>query len=121
MKPTNLHIPDSSQHTDTYQAHRDMAAKVFELNGYGANHRGDTKKAVELMVDIVRGEGVAAGKKFPRRLAVGAEAVTSLQRKCEEDLRMIKEWGEVMGSTDREGWKQVDGIEFACTPLPYDV
>lgn len=120
MTDANRQDSDSSQHIAAYDPLRAMAAAVFARNKFGQNHRGDSPKGVKLMVDVIRGEGIAAGKKFPRRLAIGAEAVTSLEIKCKEDLRMLKEWGDVMGSTDRKDWVQVEGIEQACTPIPYD-
>jgi hypothetical protein len=37
------------------------------------NQPGDLKKAVELMIDLVIGEGCAAGKMVPLRLPIGRQ------------------------------------------------
>lgn len=116
----NLESTDPSQSIAAYDMQKASISKVFEGGESGKNNRGDTRKGVEVMVDVIRGEGVAAGRKFPRRLVIGPEAISSLERKCEEDLRMIKEWRDIVRATDRDGWVPYEGLDTVCTPLPYD-
>jgi NAD(P)-dependent dehydrogenase (short-subunit alcohol dehydrogenase family) len=61
---------------------------------------GDPAKAAERMVDVVRGEGVAAGREIPLRMPIGADAMETIRKKCLETLRVIDEWEGVLGSTD---------------------
>ncbi|KAK3659448.1 hypothetical protein LTR56_001338 [Elasticomyces elasticus] len=64
------------------------------------NQPGDTKKAVELTVDMVRGEGKAEGKQIPARIWLGSDAYKEVKAKCEEDLRVLEEWKSEIEGTD---------------------
>jgi NAD(P)-dependent dehydrogenase (short-subunit alcohol dehydrogenase family) len=56
----------------------DYAGVVAAVQGIrtslDGNQPGDPKKAVELMIDLVKGEGRAAGKTVPLRLPIGWNA-----------------------------------------------
>ena len=67
---------------------------------YDSNQPGDPKKAVELMIDLVKGEGCAAGKTVPLRLPVGRDSREAINGACEEMLKTIEEWKDVIDSTD---------------------
>ena len=60
---------------------------------------GDPMKAAERMVDIVRKEGMAAGKTTPLRLPLGADGLERMRNKCLETLKIIEEWKPVILST----------------------
>jgi len=60
---------------------------------------GDPRKAMEVLVDVVRGEGCAEGKKFPQYLPLGEEAEEAIRVKCNQMLRVVDEWGDVIRST----------------------
>lgn len=62
--------------------------------------RGDTQKAVEIILDLVRQEGCGAGKEIPFRLPLGPDAFDVLKTKCEETLKLLEEWEPVIKSTD---------------------
>ena len=85
----------------------------------------DVVKLASLIIDLVRGEGVAEGKKIPLRfpkgpkdlieewenmgpdeiplfLPAGADAIESIKGKCEAMLRVISQWEGVIKSTDVE-------------------
>ena len=50
---------------------------------------------MEVVVDIVRGEGVAKGKPWPGLLVLGEDADHDVRRKCEMTLRTLDEWKDV--------------------------
>lgn len=54
-----------------------------------------------MTIDLVRGEGVAAGKTvIPRTLQVGSDAYAFVKGDLEERLRVLEEWKEVVLGTD---------------------
>ena len=61
---------------------------------------GDPKKGVEIMLDFVRGEGVAAGKPTPVTLGLGSDTYTIVKSVLESKLRQLEEYKEIMASTD---------------------
>lgn len=70
------------------------------LTEHDGKQRGDPKKLAEIVVDIVKQEGKAAGKGIPERLALGEDAVKIIREKCERTLKLLKEWEEISCSTD---------------------
>ena len=74
---------------------------------------GDTQKAVQRMVDVVRSEGMAAGRPLPKRLPVGSESLKIIKEKCFETLRICNEWEELITSTDV---LEVPGRKRKATP-----
>lgn len=61
---------------------------------------GDPKKLVEIILDVVREEGVGRGKGVPLRLPLGSDVYRDIKAKCEEVLRVLETWKEVINSTD---------------------
>ncbi|KAH6649425.1 hypothetical protein F5144DRAFT_634862 [Chaetomium tenue] len=100
---------------DAYAGHRAAMASV--AGAMAGNERGDAKKGVELMVDVIRGEGRASGKQIPPRLPIGDDAVRVVEGTCRNMLKIIEEWrGDVVGTTDRDEFKgEVPGIEAILT------
>ncbi|KAH8889991.1 NAD(P)-binding protein [Thozetella sp. PMI_491] len=97
------------------QKMKDAAQNLF------GNERGDTKKGVELMIDVIRGEGCAAQRKFPTHLPVGMDAVVSIETKCKETLKLIELWRKDISSTDRDDFEEISGIESIVIPAPMEV
>ena len=65
--------------------------------------RGDPAKAVQIVLDFVRGEGVVAGRKreeLPLRVPLGPDCYEVLKMKSEETLGLLREWEGVINSTD---------------------
>lgn len=62
--------------------------------------RGDPEKAAARMVELVRGEGVAAGREVPLRVPLGSDALEVIRNKCEEMLAICQDWEAVSKSTD---------------------
>jgi len=63
---------------------------------------GDPVKAVEIIVDVVRGEGKAKGRKFPRYLPLGSDAALGIREKTDIMLGVLEEWKDVIGSMNYE-------------------
>ncbi|KAI0309241.1 NAD-P-binding protein [Amylostereum chailletii] len=88
------------EHIDDYSVVLAPTQKAYEE--FDGKQPGDTKKGATAFVDIVRGEGVAAGKGLPPVLPLGSDAVEYTKHECEEMLRRIEEWKEVCLSTEVE-------------------
>ena len=56
---------------------------------------GDPDKAVEAIVDVVRGEGVAKGRPWPDYLFLGDDAEAAVRAKCSKFLNILDEWADV--------------------------
>lgn len=89
------HVPDR---VETY-AEFNAGVKQVEASVVG-NEPGDPAKAVEIMIDLVKGTGVAAGKTVPFRIPVGTDGLDRIRAKCEETLTICDEWEGVAKSTD---------------------
>jgi NAD(P)-dependent dehydrogenase (short-subunit alcohol dehydrogenase family) len=89
------------------------------------NNAGDTTKLANLIIDLVKSEGVAEGKTIPPRipkapndlfeewanpapndiplsLPAGSDAIDAIKARCEAVLRVINQWEEVIRTTDVE-------------------
>lgn len=64
---------------------------------------GDPVKFVEIVLDLVRQEGVAKTRQIPFRLPLGNDVYDDMKAKCEETLKLLKEWEPVIRSTDHTG------------------
>lgn len=71
----------------------DQKTKSFFL-AIDGKQPNDPERGMEVVVDVVRGEGAAAGKAFPLWLALGADAVRDIRSKATrivESLDMYQE------------------------------
>jgi hypothetical protein len=102
MNPSNFKKdPDTSAAIDDYvELNSIVGGFVGQMNG---NQQGDPKKAVKIMVDVVRGEGVAEGKDMPERLPLGPDILAKIKDKYTKYLEFCTEWEDVITSTDIEG------------------
>ena len=62
--------------------------------------KGDPEKAMDLLVDIVKGEGKAKGREWPNLLVLGKDAYADVRSKCEKTMRALEAWEDV--ATDLE-------------------
>lgn len=99
MHPDNVHIPSLP---DTSIADYDEIRKMTNefVKGMDGNQSGDPVKAVDIMIDVVKGEGVAKGKTKPERLPIGKGMMDALRKKCNEGLEICGEWGDIVEGTD---------------------
>lgn len=56
---------------------------------------GDATKAMEVLVDVIRGEGKARGKEWPLYFVFGPGGKEGVRTKCEKILRVMEEWEDV--------------------------
>ncbi|KAK4121512.1 NAD(P)-binding protein [Parathielavia appendiculata] len=99
---------------DAYADQR--AAMVAVAAAHDGNERGDVGKGVELMVDVIRGEGRASGRSMPLRLPIGEDAVKVVEATCHNMLKVVDAWREeVVGTTDRDEFESDKGIESIVT------
>lgn len=52
------------------------------------------------MLDVIRGEGIAAGKPTPLVLGLGSDIFATIKGVCDDKLKQLEEWKDVMYSTD---------------------
>lgn len=74
----------------------EMRAKSTEW--YDTVHglvKGDPAKAMEVLTDVVRGEGKAAGRPWPLYLVLGDLGVQGIADKCHTMLKVIDDWKDV--------------------------
>ena len=74
-----------------------IAGFVAATNG---SQPGDPRKLVERVIDVVKAEGMAAGKAMPPRMPLGPDALAVLRGKCEATLKICEEWEGLIVSTD---------------------
>ncbi|KAL4877882.1 hypothetical protein BJY04DRAFT_209612 [Aspergillus karnatakaensis] len=88
-KPGNtFHAPSSS--IPEYDA---VVQPVFEpFRAVAGKQRGDPVKAVNRIIDVVKGEGEAEGREWPGELVLGEDAVGAVRGKCEQTLKQLGEW-----------------------------
>ncbi|KAF8335134.1 hypothetical protein F5887DRAFT_620328 [Amanita rubescens] len=81
-----------------YDDIRAAAAKRFA--SVPGNEKGDAVKAMEVVVDVVRGEGIAKGKPWPGLLVLGEDSERDVRNKCQATLQMLDTWGDVAKSVN---------------------
>ncbi|KAI1102879.1 NAD(P)-binding protein [Jackrogersella minutella] len=98
LSPGNLGVVPSTipDYAEASKAH---------INGLAKEDRtqpGDTRKAVKIIVDLVRKEGCAEGKEVPFRFPLGTDCYNAIKEKCEDTLSLLKDWGHVINSTEHD-------------------
>ncbi|KAF2691399.1 NAD(P)-binding protein [Lentithecium fluviatile CBS 122367] len=69
-----------------------LDAKMEGLANEDGAQLGDPEKLAEVVVDLVKGNGVAKGRRVPLRVALGTDCVDGIKEKCEETLRELGDW-----------------------------
>ncbi|GJE95507.1 SDR family oxidoreductase [Phanerochaete sordida] len=75
---------------------------VPALAAHSGKQLGDPLKGVEVMLDVVRGEGVAAGRATPVVLGLGSDFYADVKSVLEGKLQELEEWKDVICSTDHK-------------------
>jgi NAD(P)-dependent dehydrogenase (short-subunit alcohol dehydrogenase family) len=70
-----------------------------DFQSQGGKQPGDPKKAAERIIDVVRGEGAAAGKPWPLWLFLGKDSEDTVRGKIEEVAKNLDQWKDVVRST----------------------
>lgn len=85
--------------SDHEELDKAISGFVAATNG---NQPGDPRKLVERIIDVVKSEGMAAGKPIPQRLPIGRDSMAAIKKKCEATLKLCEEWETLITSTDIE-------------------
>lgn len=83
-----------------YDGIRKSAADI--IGRVPGNQPGDPVKAMEILVDVVRGEGVAEGKAWPLYLPLGRDSEEAIRGKSKKLTGILDEWQDVIRSTGFE-------------------
>ena len=75
-------------------------AKTTGLSEEDQQQPGDPVKLAEIILDLVRGEGIAEDRAVPFRLPLGVDCYDDIKAKCEETLGVLEAWKTVIRSTD---------------------
>jgi hypothetical protein len=70
-------------------------ASVLRISRVPGTQPGNPDKAMEAVVDVVRGEGVAKGRPWPRYLILGEDAEQDVRTKSHLILDALDEWKDV--------------------------
>lgn len=57
---------------------------------------GDPRKAVDLIIDLIRGKVVAGGRQIPFQLPLGKDCCGEVKEECAETLQILGEWEDVI-------------------------
>lgn len=65
-----------------------------------AKQPGNPILGASVIVDIIRGEGVAEGRTVPVVMTLGSDSYEGAKLYCERNLKRLEEWKDVTFSTD---------------------
>lgn len=99
MNPTNIQT-HPLRISDYEELSTGIAGFIASSNN---SQPGDPRKLVERIIDVVKSEGMAAGRPIPPRLPIGRDALAAIRKKCEDTLRLCEEWEGLITSTDFDG------------------
>lgn len=106
MAPTN--VKTAPLRIAEYQElDKAIAGSITATNG---KQPGDPRKLVERIIDVVKSEGMAAGKPIPQRLPVGRDSMAAIKEKCEATLKLCEEWESLITSTDMDVNEQAQNV-----------
>lgn len=101
--------PPSSEPTEAYKPLLGGIVGMFSTDPLGLMP-GAPANAASTMVDVIKGEGVAAGRPWAARVVLGSDALDSAINRREEELKLLKAWGPVSASTDERKFVPRDDI-----------
>ncbi|KAF8201221.1 hypothetical protein K438DRAFT_1821625 [Mycena galopus ATCC 62051] len=90
----------TSNPIDDYERIRTVSASRFA--SVSGTEKGDPAKAMEAVVDVVRGQGSAQGRPWPGRLVLGEDAENDVRVKCQKVLEKMDEWAPVIRGVNFE-------------------
>jgi NAD(P)-dependent dehydrogenase (short-subunit alcohol dehydrogenase family) len=117
---TNLMQPREGDHaapaSETTEAYKPLLAEflgMFATDPMGLMP-GEPSKAASTMVDIIKGEGVAAGRPWATRIVLGSDSLDAAKHRREEELKLLKDWEPVSVSTDGRKYTPRDDLRKYC-------
>lgn len=99
---TDLLSAEKSKSVDTkFAEYKDLYnAVIGGTRAFSGKQQGDPRKGVDIIIDVVKQEGKAAGKGIPVKLPLGGDAVMVMRRKCTDMLKLLDDWEHISSSTD---------------------
>ncbi|KAI8623967.1 NAD(P)-binding protein [Xylariaceae sp. FL1651] len=82
-----------------------VEASRAALDAFNNHQPGNVVKGSKVIVDVLTGTGVAAGKAFPIRLVLGRDCMNDIHAKIARTQKLLKEWEDVIVSTDHDDVK----------------
>ena len=69
------------------------------------NHKqpGDPRKGVNVIIDVVKREGVAKNKAIPPAILLGRDCYNSVTGILTKAIETFEDWKDISTSTDRDG------------------
>jgi hypothetical protein len=105
MDPANVKADPTAGIEDYSELSKLVLGFVGQMNG---NQPGDPQKAVKIMIDVVKSEGVWEGKEIPERLPLGPDVLEKIRGKYTKYLDFCKEHETLIASTDLVGPERGD-------------
>lgn len=93
MKPIETKILDYAEFSSTM---------IKGVSGESGNQPGDPVKLVEIIIDLVKEEGIAKGRDVPFRLPLGEDCYDEMIAKVNETSKILVDWKDVILSTNIE-------------------
>lgn len=72
------------------------------FTAYNHNQPGDAKKGVSVMIDVIKGEGVAKDKEFTPVVLMGSDCYNTVRGILTKAVTKFDEWKDITISTDRD-------------------
>jgi len=73
---------------------------IQRFGSIAGSQKGDPDKAMEVVVDVVRGEGKAKGRPWPLYLALGDDADANIRQRSMSLLKHVDQWGDIIKSVN---------------------
>lgn len=87
----------SNSHKDYDQFYQEVFPSIASEDG---NQPGDPEKLASIVLDLVRGEGIAKERKVPLRMFLGEDAWDEVGLKLRTTLKDFEDWEQVTRSTN---------------------
>ncbi|KAF2092868.1 NAD(P)-binding protein [Rhizodiscina lignyota] len=90
-----------ARHMDEYKGSK---VEVYRqgLAAKDNKQANDAAKGAERIVDVLTQSGRAAGRDIPLRLPLGTDAYGIIKAKCEETVKLMDEWKEIICGTEHD-------------------
>ena len=72
-------------------------ASIERFYSISGTEPGNPDKAMELLVDVVRGEGKAGEREFPQYLILGEDAMANAEYRAGKVVQACRDWEDLAG------------------------
>ena len=76
------------------------AGAVKYIESVVGNEKGDPVKGMEVLVDVVRGEGIFEGRELPFWLTLGSDAEHDVRERSENIIKSLDMHADISGRSD---------------------